>query len=196
MTLPRLGPVGLLAAAAFTASAAPVPKDLRPAGNVVVVETSLGKIEIELAPEKAPKTVANFLAYVDGKFYDGVVVHRVIENFMIQGGGFEPGMKEKKARAPVENEAGNGLSNLRGTVALARAAAADSGTCQFFINAKDNPWLDRTDGPGKDGYCVFGKVVAGMDVVDKIRAVKTGTAGAFTDVPTEDVVIKSVSRKK
>ena len=196
MTLPRLGPVGLLAAAAFTASAAPVPKDLRPAGNVVVVDTSLGKIEIELDPEEAPKTVANFLAYVDGKFYDGVVVHRVIENFMIQGGGFEPGMKEKKARAPVENEAGNGLSNLRGTVALARAAAADSGTCQFFINVKDNPQLDRTNGPGQDGYCVFGRVVAGMAVVDKIRAVKTGTVGAFTDVPTEDVVIKSVSRKK
>lgn len=181
------------ALAAMAAAVAPVPAADNP---VVVVETSLGTIEIELFADKAPGTVKNFLGYVEDKYYDGLVFHRVIEDFMVQGGGFEPGMKEKKARAPVENEAGNGLSNLRGTVALARAAAADSGTCQFFINAKDNPWLDRTDGPGKDGYCVFGKVVAGMDVVDKIRAVKTGTAGAFTDVPTEDVVIKSVSRKK
>lgn len=182
-----------LAAASF---AAPVPKEFRASDKFVVVETSLGSFEIELAPDKAPKTVANFLAYVDAKFYDGVVFHRVIPEFMIQGGGFVAGMKQKKARDPIENEASNGLSNLRGTVALARAVKPDSGTCQFFINTKDNKQLDFQDRAGGEGYCVFGKVVAGMDVVDKIRQVKTGMASGHSDVPVEDVVIKSVRRKQ
>ena len=192
MTLSRLGPVGLLAAAAFTASAAPVPKDLRPAGNVVVVDTSLGKIEIELDSEKAPKTVANFLAYVDGKFYDGVVVHRVIENFMIQGGGFEPGMKEKKSRDPIKNESSNGLSNLKGTIAMARTGEPNSATAQWYVNVKDNTFLDKAKARDGVGYCVFGRIIEGLDVVDKIKAVDTGTAKGFENVPTKDVVIKSV----
>ena len=182
-----------LAAAGF---AAPVPKDLRATGKVVVVTTSLGSFEIELDPDKAPKTVANFLEYVDATFYDGVVFHRVIPDFMLQGGGFEPGMKPKKARDPIQNEAGNGLSNLRGTVALARTNQPHSGTSQFFVNTKDNAQLDFKDRPGAEGYCVFGKVGAGMDVVDKIRQVKTGTVGGHNDVPVEDVVIKSIRRKK
>src|SRR5215470_5142478 len=129
----------------------------------VVVETSMGTIKLELDGDKAPATVANFLSYVDEGFYDGTIFHRVIKNFMIQGGGFEPGMKQKKTKAPIKNESGNGLSNTRGSVAMARTNVLDSATSQFYINVVDNTGLDSAR------YCVFGKVIDGMDVVDKIR---------------------------
>jgi cyclophilin family peptidyl-prolyl cis-trans isomerase len=169
---------------------------------VVVMETSLGTIKIELDDAKAPGTVKNFLQYVDDKFYDGTTFHRVMPDFMIQGGGFEPGVKDakngkdiqakqKKTRDPIKNESGNGLSNTRGTIAMARTNELDSATSQFFINVVDNS--RKLDEPR---YCVFGKVIDGMDVVDKIRNVKTKTVipRAFEDVPEEDVLIKSVRR--
>jgi cyclophilin family peptidyl-prolyl cis-trans isomerase len=161
---------------------------------VVVVDTSMGPIKIELYADKAPVTVKNFLQYVDDKHYDGTVFHRVIPDFMIQGGGFEPGMKEKKTRAPIKNEAGNNVSNERGTLAMARTSDPDSASAQFFINVKDNKFLDRKQARDGVGYAVFGKVVEGMDVVDKIKGVKTTKRGPFDDVPSEDVVIKSVRR--
>jgi peptidyl-prolyl cis-trans isomerase B (cyclophilin B) len=164
--------------------------------NAVVIETSHGVIEAELYPDKAPVTVANFLAYVDAGHYDGLIFHRVIPTFMIQGGGFEPGMKQKKTKEPIVNESANGLSNAAGTLAMARTSVPDSATCQFFINVKDNDFLDRANSRDQVGYCVFGKVTAGMDVVEKIKGVKTGTVGGHGDVPLEDVVMKSVTRKK
>jgi peptidyl-prolyl cis-trans isomerase B (cyclophilin B) len=157
---------------------------------VVVLETSMGTIKIQLDDGHAPETVKNFLSYVDDKFYDGTIFHRVIEDFMIQGGGFEPGLKQKKTKAPIKNEAPNELSNKRGTIAMARTNDLNSATAQFFINVKDNPFLDNPRSP----YCVFGKVIEGMDVVDKIRKVKTKQVGPMGDVPVEDVVIKSVRR--
>jgi cyclophilin family peptidyl-prolyl cis-trans isomerase len=157
---------------------------------VVVMETSMGTIKIQLDDGHAPGTVKNFLEYVDDKFYDGTIFHRVIENFMIQGGGFEPGLKQKKTKAPIKNEAPNNLSNKRGTIAMARTSDLNSATAQFFINVKDNPFLDDPRSP----YCVFGKVIEGMDVVDKIRKVKTTRVGGMADVPEENVVIKSVRR--
>jgi cyclophilin family peptidyl-prolyl cis-trans isomerase len=188
----------VIAAVVFagTLTAAPVPKAIKGSDRVVVVETSLGDIEIELYPDKAPKSVTNFLGYVDDGFYDGLVVHRVIPEFMIQGGGFEPGMKQKKTKDPIPCEADNGLSNTRGAVAMARTQVADSATSQFFINLADNKFLDRDRSPDKVGYCVFGKVVAGTDVVDAIAKVKTGPNGGHSNVPVEDVVIKSVRRKR
>jgi peptidyl-prolyl cis-trans isomerase B (cyclophilin B) len=161
---------------------------------VVVMDTSKGTIKIELFADKAPETVKNFLSYVDKKFYDGTIFHRVISNFMIQGGGFEPGMKEKKTDPPIKNEAGNGLSNVRGTIAMARTRDPNSATAQFYINVKDNKGLDRAQAADGVGYCVFGKVIEGMDVVDKIKDVKTANRGVHGDVPVEDVVIKSVRR--
>jgi cyclophilin family peptidyl-prolyl cis-trans isomerase len=163
---------------------------------VVVMDTSLGTIKIELFQDKAPGTVKNFLGYVDDKFYDGTVFHRVIADFMVQGGGFEPGMKEKKTKEAIKNESDNGLSNERGTLAMARTGEPNSATAQFYINVKDNPNLDKAKARDKVGYCVFGKVIDGMDVVDKIRKVKTGSKGMFEDVPSEDVVIKSVRREE
>ena len=162
----------------------------RAANPVVVMETSMGTVKIELLEDKAPVTVKNFLAYVQDKHYDGTVFHRVIETFMIQGGGFEPGMKQKKTKDPIKNEASNGVSNARGTLAMARTSDPDSATAQFFINVVDNKFLDKNDTSA--GYAVFGKVVEGMDVVDKIKAVKTGTKAGHKDVPNEDVVIKSI----
>jgi cyclophilin family peptidyl-prolyl cis-trans isomerase len=156
---------------------------------VVVMETSMGTIKIQLDDGRAPITVKNFLDYVDDKFYDGTIFHRVIESFMIQGGGFEPGLKQKKTKAPIKNEAPNDLSNKRGTIAMARTNDLNSATAQFFINVEDNSRLDRPR------YCVFGKVIEGMDVVDKIRKVKTTRAGGMSDVPENDVVIKSVRRE-
>jgi cyclophilin family peptidyl-prolyl cis-trans isomerase len=164
----------------------------RAANPVVVMDTSMGTIKIELYEDKAPDTVKNFLAYVKDKHYDGLIFHRVIENFMIQGGGFEPGMKQRKTRDPIKNESDNGLSNARGTIAMARTRVPDSATSQFFINVADNKGLDRANSADKVGYCVFGKVTEGMDVVDKIRKLKTGSKAGYDDVPTEDVVIKSV----
>jgi peptidyl-prolyl cis-trans isomerase B (cyclophilin B) len=192
----RFHAFALVFVAVSSAVAAPVPKSGKGSDTTVVMATSLGDIEIELFPDKAPKTVANFLAYTDDQFYDGLTFHRVIPKFMVQGGGFEPGMKEKKGNAPIPCESENGLSNARGTVAMARAAKADSATSQFFINLIDNTRLDREVSFDKVGYCVFGKVVAGLDVVDKMAEAKTGMAGGMSDVPVEDIVIKSVRRKK
>jgi cyclophilin family peptidyl-prolyl cis-trans isomerase len=163
---------------------------VRAANPVVVMETNMGTIKIELFEDKSPITVKNFLGYVKDKHYDGLVFHRVIDGFMIQGGGFEPGMKEKKTKEAIKNESGNKLSNLRGTLAMARTSDPDSATAQFFINVKDNKFLDGSD--DKAGYAVFARVIEGMDVVDKIKGVKTGTKMGFKDVPEEDVVIKSV----
>jgi len=174
------------AVAAMAAAASPAVA----ANPVVVMDTNQGTIEIELYADKSPVTVKNFLAYVADKHYDGTIFHRVISNFMIQGGGFEPGMKQKKVKAAIKNESGNGVSNARGAIAMARTSDLDSATSQFFINTVDNERLDEAK------YCAFGKVVKGLDVVDKIRKVKTGNAEGFQNVPTEDVVIKSVTVKK
>ncbi|HVL13501.1 MAG TPA: peptidylprolyl isomerase [Gemmata sp.] len=162
----------------------------RAANPVVVMETSMGTVKIELFEDKAPVTVKNFLSYVEDKHYDGTVFHRVIENFMIQGGGFQPGMKEKKTKDPIKNEAANGVTNAKYTVAMARTSDPDSATAQFFINVKDNKFLDKS--ADSAGYAVFGKVIEGTEVVDKIKAVNTGVKAGFKDVPTEDVVIKSI----
>jgi len=158
------------------------------------METSLGTVKIELDGDKAPLTVANFLSYVDDKFYDSTIFHRVIPDFMIQGGGFASGMRQKPTKGNVKNESANGLSNKRGTLAMARTSAPDSASAQFFINCKDNDFLDRAKAGDKVGYCVFGKVIEGLDIVDKIRAVKTATRGSFQDVPVQDVVINSIRR--
>ncbi|HVT34994.1 MAG TPA: peptidylprolyl isomerase [Nevskiaceae bacterium] len=156
----------------------------------VLLETSAGNITLELDAQKAPGTVANFVQYVKDKHYDGLVFHRVIRDFMIQGGGYDEKYKERATRAPIKNEAANGLKNLRGTIAMARTGAPHSATSQFFINHKDNGFLDH---PGQDGwgYCVFGKVVDGMDVVDKIATTQTDAIPPFgRDVPLIPVVIK------
>ena len=155
----------------------------------VLLTTNHGTIKIELDADKAPKTVENFLNYVKAGHYDGTIFHRVIGDFMIQGGGFEPGMKQKATNAPVANEAKNGLKNAPYTLAMARTADPHSASAQFFINVKNNASLDHT-GEANWGYCVFGKVVEGMDVVDSIKAVKTGRSGMFADVPVENVVIE------
>jgi cyclophilin family peptidyl-prolyl cis-trans isomerase len=162
---------------------------------VVTMTTSLGVIKLELYPEKAPITVANFLAYVKEGHYDGLVFHRVIGNFMIQGGGFTPDMKERGSkRPPIKNEADNGLKNDRGTIAMARTGVVDSATAQFFINTVNNPPLNHRSKTREGyGYAVFGKVTEGMDVVDKIRAVPTGSSGMFQDVPTKPVTIQKVT---
>ncbi len=158
---------------------------------MIKLTTNHGAITLELDAEKAPKTVANFLAYVESGHYDGTVFHRVINGFMIQGGGMSVGMKEKSTLEPVENEATNGLKNERGTVAMARTSDPHSATAQFFINVADNDFLNHRAPSGQGwGYCVFGRVVDGMDVVDKIKNVKTGNKGFHQDVPVEDVVIE------
>jgi peptidyl-prolyl cis-trans isomerase A (cyclophilin A) len=162
---------------------------------MVVMDTNQGKITIELFAAKAPITVKNFLQYVDEKHYDGTIFHRVIPDFMIQGGGMEPGLREKKTHAPIKNESSNGLSNERGTLAMARTGVPDSATAQFFINVKDNNFLDKAKARDLVGYAVFGKVIDGMDVVDIIRRVQTGNSGGHENVPTKDVIIRSVRRK-
>ncbi len=157
----------------------------------VKLTTNFGAITLQLDAEKAPKTVENFLTYVNDGHYNNTVFHRVIKGFMIQGGGMEPGMKQKDCRAPIENEAANGLKNKRGTVAMARTGDPHSATAQFFINVVDNDFLDFKSPSGNGwGYCVFGEVVEGLDVVDAIRAVKTGNSGFHQDVPVEDVIIE------
>jgi len=162
---------------------------------MVTIKTSLGEIKVELFEDQAPETVKNFLQYVDDKQYNGTIFHRVIANFMIQGGGFTPEMSQKPVRAPIKNEAANKLPNRRGTLAMARTSDINSATCQFFINVKDNAFLDYRDAtPQGFGYCVFGKVIEGLDVVDKIKAVKTGQKGPFSDVPVEPVTIKEIAR--
>ncbi|MBM4166602.1 MAG: peptidyl-prolyl cis-trans isomerase [Ignavibacteria bacterium] len=181
------------------------PKVQPPPSPVVVMETSMGTVEIELYPEHAPKTVANFLSYVNEKYFDGTIFHRVINNFMIQGGGFTKDFKEKETKPSVENEADNGLKNEVGTIAMARTNEPHSATSQFFINVKDNAFLNfSAKTPQGWGYCVFGKVTSGMEAVNKIKAVKTGTKQfethgqkvPFQDVPTQEVVIKSVRLKE
>jgi peptidyl-prolyl cis-trans isomerase B (cyclophilin B) len=157
----------------------------------VKLTTGHGAITLKLDAEKAPKTVANFLAYVEAGHYDGTIFHRVIKNFMIQGGGMAPGMNQKPCQAPIENEAANGLKNKRGSVAMARTNDPHSATAQFFINVVDNDFLDFKAPSGQGwGYCVFGEVVEGLDVVDAIRAVRTGNKGFHQDVPVDDVVIE------
>ncbi|WP_119287579.1 peptidylprolyl isomerase [Azohydromonas sediminis] len=155
----------------------------------VRLATTMGDIVVELDAAKAPKTVDNFVQYVKAGHYDGTVFHRVIPNFMIQGGGFTPDMTQKATRAPIPLESRNGLSNVRGTIAMARTAVPDSATAQFFINVVDNAFLDQPNARDGAGYAVFGKVVAGMDVVDKIRAVPTGNRGPHRNVPLQPVVI-------
>jgi peptidyl-prolyl cis-trans isomerase B (cyclophilin B) len=160
----------------------------------VVIETSLGNLTVELDGDKAPISVANFLGYADDEYYDGTIFHRVISNFMVQGGGFEPGMKQKKTKPAIANESANGLQNKRGTLAMARTNAPNSATSQFFINVKDNDFLDKARAQDGVGYCVFGRVTEGLDILDKIKAVPTGDRSGFGDVPTKDVVILSVRR--
>ena len=158
----------------------------------VKLTTNHGDIVLELDAEKAPETVKNFLAYVEAGHYNNTVFHRVINGFMIQGGGFEPGMKQKPCGEPIQNEANNGLKNVAGTVAMARTNAPHSATAQFFINVADNDFLNHRSPDIQDwGYCVFGKVSEGLDVVDKIKGVKTGSSGFHQDVPKEDVIIQS-----
>jgi len=161
---------------------------------VVTLETTKGNITIELYPEKAPETVANFIQYVQDGFYDGTIFHRVIPNFMVQGGGFTDDMSEKSTREPIKNEANNGLANENGTIAMARTPNPHSASSQFFINVKDNAFLDfQNETPNGWGYCVFGKVTEGMDVVNSIVAVPTGNHGMHQDVPVEPIIIMKAS---
>lgn len=165
----------------------------KPSKSIMVkLKTNFGDITLELNAEKAPVTVANFLEYVNSGFYSNTIFHRVIPGFMIQGGGFEPGMKQKPTKAAIKNEADNGLKNEKYTVAMARTNDPHSATAQFFINVENNEFLNfKSPTPQGWGYCVFAKVVEGQDVVDKIAAVRTGSKGFYQDVPTEDVVIQS-----
>ena len=179
---------------AAAAEPAPAPEQAKET-DMVLIKTTLGDIKVKLAADKAPLTVANFLAYADAKHYDGTIFHRVIDGFMIQGGGFDANMRQKPTNAPIKNEAANGLRNKRGTLAMARTMVVDSATSQFFINVKDNGFLDfRSPDPQGFGYCVFGEVVEGMDVVDKIKGVRTTTKAGMADVPLETVEILSVTR--
>ena len=173
-----LGAAGLILAGTALAQNAPNPR--------VLMKTTMGDITIELYPAKTPVTVKNFLSYVEDKFYDGTIFHRVIPDFMIQGGGYTAQMAEKTAKAPIKNETTSGVKNVRGAIAMARMNALDSATCQFYINTVDNPGLDDAK------YCAFGKVVAGMDVVDAIAAVKTGNRNGHQNVPVQPVTILSV----
>jgi peptidyl-prolyl cis-trans isomerase B (cyclophilin B) len=164
---------------------------------MIILQTNFGDITLELDHEKAPETAANFEQYVRDGFYNGVIFHRVIDGFMIQGGGFEPGMISKETREPIKNEADNGLSNQTGTIAMARTMDPHSASAQFFINISDNTFLDHTAKTTEGwGYAVFGKVVDGMDVVNKIKAVNTTMRAGHQDVPVEDVVIESASIKQ
>jgi cyclophilin family peptidyl-prolyl cis-trans isomerase len=166
--------------------------DAASTSNKVLLKTSLGDITLEVYPDKAPKSVENFLGYVKSGFYDGTVFHRVIEGFMIQGGGFTKDLHQKSTKAPIAIESKNGLSNMRGTLAMARTGDPNSATAQFFINVKDNDFLNQAQARDGNGYTVFGKVVQGMDVVDKIRATPTGAG----DVPLQQVVIKKATVEK
>jgi cyclophilin family peptidyl-prolyl cis-trans isomerase len=178
--------------------ASPASSESKEAGTSlprVVLETSLGRIVLELEPQKAPKTVANFLTLVDSGHYNGTIFHRVVPGFVIQGGGFTADMVERKIDKRVENEADNGLKNTRGTVAMARTSDPHSAGAQFFINLVDNPFLDHRNKTTEGwGYCVFGRVVEGLEVVDRIAAVKRGRKGFFQDVPVEPVTIEKAYR--
>ncbi len=182
--------LSLTAALLFCGGAAAYAADANP---TVVMETSLGTVKMELFAKEAPISVKNFLGYVSSGYYNGTTFHRVIPNFMIQVGGFTAEMKMKQAKAPIKNEAGNGLKNQRGTLSMARTMMVDSATSQFFINVVNNAFLDhRDETPAGFGYAVFGKVTEGMDVVDKIAAVQTTNVDQYQGVPVEPVVIKSV----
>ena len=160
----------------------------------VMMTTTVGPMTIELDADSAPKTVENFLSYVAGGFYDGTIFHRVIDNFMIQGGGFTADMEQKSTQAPIENEANNGLKNQRGTIAMARTQDPHSATAQFFINVQDNDFLNHTGENMQGwGYAVFGKVTDGEDVLDKIRGVQTGSQAGHQDVPVEPIIIESIA---
>lgn len=187
----KLGPWALAAclAATLVAPATTLAQKVR-------LSTSAGDIVLQLEREKAPKTVDNFVGYVKGGHYTGTVFHRVIPNFMIQGGGMDKAMVERKTNPPIPLESANGLSNLRGTIAMARTADPNSATAQFFINVQDNPFLDQPNARDGNGYAVFGRVVDGMDVVDKIRAVPTTTRGPHQNVPVEPVLIKQATLEK
>ncbi len=188
------GSAALLAMTAETTEAAPLPPNKNP---VVVIETSMGVIKVELFEDKAPVTVKNFLGYVDDKFYDGTIFHRVLDGFMVQGGGLEPGFKEKAAKKPaIQNEAANGVKNTKYTVAMARTGEPHTATAQFFINVADNDFLNHKskDSGRTYGYATFGKVIDGEKVVDKIKAVKVARTAVSEGTPAEDVVIKSVRR--
>jgi peptidyl-prolyl cis-trans isomerase B (cyclophilin B) len=185
------------AAATVTPNPVTKAKEKTKENPMVEILTSKGNITLELYAEKAPKTVDNFLQYVDSGFYKGTIFHRVIRSFMIQGGGFDANFSRKSTKPPVVNEASNGLKNRRGTIAMARTMVPDSATAQFFINTKDNNTLDfRDPSPQGVGYCVFGKVVDGMDVVDKIEAAATGSRNGMRDVPAENIFIKDIVRVK
>jgi peptidyl-prolyl cis-trans isomerase B (cyclophilin B) len=192
-----LGCVLALAAGPASAASAPIHSTQGTSMSShphVKLHTNKGDMLIELDADKAPKTVENFLAYVKEGFYDGTIFHRVINNFMIQGGGFEPGMKQKQTHAPIENEANNGLKNDRYTLAMARTADPHSATAQFFINVANNDFLNFTAPTSNGwGYAVFGRVIEGTDVVDEIKKVKTGNKGFHQDVPVEDVIIESAT---
>jgi cyclophilin family peptidyl-prolyl cis-trans isomerase len=176
-------------------AADPSPKSSPTKNPSVLIKTSLGDITVELDQLQAPISTKNFLDYVDAKFYDGTIFHRVIPGFMIQGGGFTPNMQQKTTKAPIKNEAGNGLKNLTGTIAMARTGIVDSATSQFFINVADNAQLNhRDESPAGFGYAVFGKVTAGMDIVKKIEVVKTTARPPHQNVPETPVVIESVTR--
>lgn len=163
----------------------------------VTLHTNFGDISVKLFSDEAPATVENFVRYIDEGFYDNTIFHRVIDGFMVQGGGFEPGMQQKEPHAPIKNEASHGLSNKRGTLAMARTNDPHSATAQFFININDNDFLDfQSESMQGWGYCVFAEVVDGMDVVDKIKGVKTGTSGFHQDVPVEDVILERVSKSE
>jgi len=187
-----------LAAAGFVAllSAGAVAQDKAAAAPRVLLVTSAGDITLQLDAEKAPKSVANFLEYVKSGHYDGTVFHRVISGFMIQGGGFTEAMVQKPTRPPIPLESRNGLKNERGTMAMARTSVPDSATSQFFINVVDNAMLDQPNSRDGHGYAVFGKVVAGMDVVDRIRAVETASVGGHQNVPVKPVLIRSATLVK
>ena len=188
--------IGIMTLAAVMVTAGVAAAQTAKSGNpVVVIDTSMGAITVELYPDKAPKSVENFLGYMKDKHYDGTIFHRIIPGFMAQGGGFTPDMVQKKTKAPIVNEAKNGLSNDRGTLAMARTNVVDSATSQFFINVADNKQLDhRGEGPAY-GYAVFGKVTAGMDVVDKIVAAPRGDKGGFQNVPNTPILINSIKVK-
>ena len=181
----------LLGVAALMLSSVLIGDDSKGETRMVTLTTSLGAIELQLDAGSAPKTVSNFITYVEDGYYDGTLFHRVIPNFMIQGGGMRAGLVENPTRAPIQNEADNGLKNLRGTIAMARTGDPHSATAQFFINLKDNSFLDHTEkSPAGWGYAVFGQVISGMDVVDRIASVETGSVGYHENVPIDDVIIE------
>ena len=191
MRTQRSLPAILLGVVAVMLSTVLIGDDSQGETRIVTLTTALGAIELQLDGGSAPGTVSNFIAYVEGGHYDGILFHRVIPNFMIQGGGMRAGLVENPTRAPIENEADNGLKNLRGTIAMARTQDPHSATAQFFINLKDNSFLDHTEkSPAGWGYAVFGQVISGMDVVDQIASVETGSVGYHENVPIDDVIIE------